>query len=61
MAKKMLLDADKYLKTGSHIGTVFKTGEMKRFVYKTRKDGLKVFDIQLIDERISIAAEFLAR
>ncbi len=57
----MLLDADKYLKTGSHIGTVFKTGEMKRFVYKTRKDGLKVFDIQLIDERISIAAEFLAR
>lgn len=61
MAEKMLLDADKYLKTGSHIGTLFKTGEMKRFVYKSRKDGLKVFDIQTIDERIKIAASFLAR
>jgi small subunit ribosomal protein S2 len=61
MTGKMLVDADKYLKTGSHIGTVFKSGEMKRFVFKIRKDGLKVFDIQMIDDRIKTAAEFLAR
>lgn len=61
MADKMLLDVDKYLKTGSHIGTVFKTGDMKRFVFKVRKDGLKVFDIQTIDRRIMVAAKFLAK
>lgn len=61
MAEKMLLEVDKYLKTGSHIGTVFKTGDMKRFIFKVRKDGLKVFDIQTIDERIKIAAKFLSR
>lgn len=61
MTEKMLLDVDKYLKTGSHIGTVFKTGDMKRFVFKVRKDGLKVFDIQTIDRRIKTAAKFLAR
>ena len=57
----MLVDADKYLKTGSHIGTVFKTGDMKRFVFKVRKDGLKVFDVQMIDERIKTAASILAK
>lgn len=61
MAERMLVEADRYLKTGSHIGTVFKSGDMKRFVFKVRKDGLKVFDIQVIDERIKIAAAFIAK
>lgn len=57
---KTTFDADRYLKTGAHIGTKFKSGDMKRFIYKTRKDGLKVLSIATLDERIKAAAKFLA-
>jgi small subunit ribosomal protein S2 len=59
--KKHLIDLDEYLKTGSHIGTKFKTGDMKRYIYKQRKDGLKVLDVETIDNRIRTAAKFLAK
>ena len=59
-AKKHLIDLDEYLKTGSHIGTKFKTGDMKRYIFKQRKDGLKVLDVETIDEKIRIAAKFLS-
>ncbi len=57
---KHLVELDDYLKTGSHIGTKFKTGDMKRYIFKQRKDGLKVLDVETIDSRIKIAAKFLA-
>lgn len=50
-----------YLKSGIHIGTKFKTKYMKKFIYKTRPDGLSVLNLQQIDERIAIAASFLAQ
>ncbi|HLD33548.1 MAG TPA: 30S ribosomal protein S2 [Candidatus Nanoarchaeia archaeon] len=50
-----------YLKSGIHIGTKFKTKYMQKFIYKTRPDGLSVLNIQKIDERIRIAAGFLAQ
>lgn len=59
--EKSLVESDKYLKTGAHIGTKFKSGDMKRYIYKMRKDGLNVLDIQNIDDRIKIAANFLAQ
>jgi small subunit ribosomal protein S2 len=59
--ENMLVPTEKYLKTGSHIGTKFKTGDMKKFIFKTRSDGLKVLDIPIIDERIKIAAQFIAK
>jgi small subunit ribosomal protein S2 len=34
---------------------------MKEFVYKTRPDGLTILNLRKIDERIRIAARFLAR
>ncbi|MBI5553293.1 MAG: 30S ribosomal protein S2, partial [Candidatus Diapherotrites archaeon] len=58
---KFLVPTERYLKTGSHIGTKFKAGEMRKFIFKTRKDGLNVFDITTIDQRISVAARFLSR
>lgn len=61
MAEKTLIDVESYLKTGSHIGTKFKSGEMRRYILKVRKDGLNVLDIQKIDERIKLAAKFIAR
>ncbi len=55
-----LVNADLYLKTGSHIATRFKSGDMVRFIYKVRKDGLKVFNVMTIDERIRTASNFLS-
>jgi len=56
-----LIPADEYLKSGIHIGTKFKTKYMEKFIYKTRPDGLSVLNLQKIDERVGIAAKFLAR
>lgn len=61
MAEKTLVPSEKYLKTGCHIGTTFKSGDMRRYVFKKRTDGLKVLDIMVIDERIRMAVDFLSK
>ena len=58
--EKFLVPTDEYLKSGIHIGTKYKTKYMEKFIYKTRPDGLSVLNLQRIDERIAIAAKFLA-
>ncbi len=57
----MLVPLDEYLKAGVHIGSQFKNGDMRRFTYKTRQDGLHIIDVKTIDERLRLAAEFLSR
>ena len=59
--EKFLVPRDVYLKSGIHIGTKFRTKYMEQFIYKTRPDGLSVLNLQKIDERIKIAANFLAQ
>src|SRR3989339_1064304 len=59
--EKFLVPRDVYLKSGIHIGTKFRTKAMEQFIYKTRPDGLSVLNLQKIDERIKIAAAFLAQ
>ncbi len=59
--KKLLVEADVYLKAGTHIGTKFKSGEMAKYIYKVRKDGLKIFDVEMVDQRIKTAGKFLAQ
>ena len=59
--EKFLVSRDVYLKSGIHIGTKFRTKFMEPFIYKTRPDGLSVLNLQKIDERIKIAADFLAQ
>jgi len=56
-----LVTPDEYLAAGVHIGTQVKTGDMKRFIFKVRQDGLYILDIRQLDERIRIAAKFLSR
>src|SRR3989344_7973880 len=58
--EKFLVPTDVYLKSGIHIGTKFRTKHLENFIYKTRPDGLSVLNLQRIDERIGIAARFLA-
>ena len=59
--EKFLVPRDVYLKSGIHIGTKFRTKYMEQFIYKTRPDGLSVLNLQKIDERIKLAASFLAQ
>ena len=57
---ELLVPLEEYLKAGVHIGSQFKSGHMKRYVYKVRQDGLKIIDVGTIDNRLRLAAEFLA-
>ncbi|MFO8015533.1 MAG: 30S ribosomal protein S2 [Candidatus Woesearchaeota archaeon] len=57
----LLVPMDEYLKSGIHIGTKFKTRQMDEFIYKSRPDGLFVLNLQRIDERLAITADFLAK
>ena len=58
--QNLLVELDKYLKAGVHIGTKFRTKYMSKFIYKIRPDGLAVLNLQKIDERIRIAINFLS-
>jgi small subunit ribosomal protein S2 len=59
--KDLLIDIETYLKSGVHLGTKFKTGEMRRYIFKKRKDGLMVFNIETIDKRLRMIAKVLAK
>ena len=58
---ELLLPRDTMLSAGIHIGTRMKTRAMAPFIYRVRPDGLFVLDVQRTDERIKVAAKFLAR
>ncbi len=57
---ELLIELDKYLKAGVHIGTKFKTKYMSNFIYKLRPDGLAVLDLQKINDRISLVINFIS-
>lgn len=57
----LLLPRDTLLSAGIHIGTRMKTLDMEPFIYRVRPDGLFVLDVKKTDDRIRIAAKFLAR
>ena len=59
--KELLVPLDTYLASGIHIGTQQKTKDMEKFIYRVRSDGLYVLDVRKTDERLRIAAKFLAR
>lgn len=58
--ENMLVDKTEYLTAGIHIGMKSCTPFMKKFVYKVREDGVAVFNLKMLDERILAAAKFLS-
>jgi small subunit ribosomal protein S2 len=58
---ELLAPLEDYLKAGIHIGTSSGMKSMEWAIYRTRSDGLYVLDVHKTDERIRIAAKFLAR
>jgi small subunit ribosomal protein S2 len=59
--EELLMPRDTLLSAGIHIGTRMKTGDTEQFIYRVRPDGLFVLDVKKTDERIRVAAKFLAR
>ena len=57
----LLLPQEVLLSAGVHIGTRVKTKDMLPYIYKVRPDGLFVLDMEKMNERIKVAAKFLAR
>jgi small subunit ribosomal protein S2 len=56
----LLIPVEDYLSAGVHIGTQQKTKDMERFIHRVRDDGLYVLDVSQTDDRIRVAADFLA-
>lgn len=61
MAEELLVPMETYLKAGIHIGTKFKSRHMADFIFKIKQDGLVVMNLSKIDERLRVAASFIAR
>lgn len=58
---ELLVPIDVYLSAGVHVGTYSSNRYMDKFVFRVRNDGLYILDVRKIDERIRVAAKFLAR
>jgi small subunit ribosomal protein S2 len=60
MKEEMLVNKTEYLTAGMHIGMKSCTPYMRQFVYKIRDDGLAVFNLKKVDQRIRTAIGFLS-
>jgi len=59
--KQLLIPRDEYLVSGIHIGTSVCTSFMEPFQYRIRSDGIYVLDVNATDDRVRVAAKFIAR
>ncbi|HEV51487.1 MAG TPA: 30S ribosomal protein S2 [Thermoprotei archaeon] len=57
---ELLVPQETYMLSGIHIGTEAEIKAMREFIYKVRNDGIHIFDLKKIDERIRIAARMLS-
>jgi len=60
-AENLLLPLEEMLAAGLHIGTRIKTGDMEQYIFRVRPDGLFILNIGKTDEKIRLAAKFIAR
>lgn len=58
---ELLAPIDLYLSAGVHIGTYSSNKHIEKYVFRVRSDGLYILDVRKIDERIRVAARFIAR
>jgi len=59
--EELLIPLEMYLAAGVRIGTRMKSKFMMRFIYSARPDGLYLLDVRKTDERIRVAARFIAQ
>lgn len=56
----LLIDREKYLAAGVHIGTKSSHVDMEPYIFRRKKNKLAVLDLETTDQKIGEAAEFLA-
>jgi len=56
-----LVPVEEYLTAGVHIGTKYKNGFSEKFVHRSRADGLKILDTEMIDNRIQVLIKHLSK
>lgn len=59
--EELLVDREKYLSHGVHIGTQKKHNDMEKYIFHVKKNQLSVLDLNQTDERIRSAARFLSK
>lgn len=59
--EELLVPLEDYIKTAVHLGTRAVTPGMREYVYRRKADGIAVLNTKKIDDKIAIAANFLAR
>jgi small subunit ribosomal protein S2 len=57
----LLVSLEEYVRSGIHLGTKVITQHMKSYVFKRRADGLAIFNTNIIDRKMRIAAEMLSK
>src|SRR5438445_11620795 len=60
-AENLLLSLEELLAAGLHIGTRIKTVDMGKYIFRVRPDGLFILNIGETNEKIRVAAKFMAR
>ncbi len=58
--EELLVPLEDYIKTAVHLGTRAVTPGMRQYVYRRKADGIAVLNTKKIDEKIALAANFLA-
>ncbi len=56
----LLAPLEDYIKAAVHLGTRAITPDMRQYVYRRKADGIAVLNTKKIDEKIAVAAHFLA-
>jgi len=57
----MLVSLEEYVRSGIHLGTKVITSQMRPHVFKRRTDGLAIFNTNIIDKKLRLAAELISK
>ncbi len=59
--QKLLVPLEEYVKAGIHLGTKIISGDMRKYVYRRRVDGLAILNTNLIDEKLREAIKLISK
>lgn len=56
-----LVSAEEYLTAGVHIGTKFKNSFSEKYILKSRADGLKIIDTEMVDKKLKALINLVSK
>lgn len=59
-SKDLLVPLEEYIKSSIHMGTRVISGDMRKYIYKRRGDGLAIINTEITDKKLREAANFLS-